>query len=293
MSELKSGDLTVGLVPELGGSVAYFRKGDADLMRPLSDADRGRGDVLGVAMFPMIPYANRIADNQFTFEGRTHRFTTNNPPERFNVHGTAWHLPWTEYRFAGDEIGLELVHVAPNEPFSYAAHQRFKLTPDRLTVVTEVENRGERRMPFCFGQHPWFPPDADAIVSFDAKVVWILGQDGVPTERLRTPPEFDFAKPATLPRNWRGLCYSDWSGAATIAWPQRRIGLGIEADPIFKHLMLYSDPKRPALCLEPQTNAVSALTLLDEDLGGYELGVSILEPGGKVSGAISFVPFAA
>jgi hypothetical protein len=27
VSEIRSGDLTLGLVPEIGGSVAYFRKG--------------------------------------------------------------------------------------------------------------------------------------------------------------------------------------------------------------------------------------------------------------------------
>ena len=111
MSEIRSGDLTLGLVPEIGGSVAYFRKAGADLMRPLSDADRARGNVLGVAMFPMIPYANRIADNQFTFDGSTYRFEQNNPPERFNVHGTAWQLPWTERPVAEDETRLELRHA--------------------------------------------------------------------------------------------------------------------------------------------------------------------------------------
>ena len=51
--------------------------------------------------------------------------------------------------------------LAPDEPYSYAAWQHFKLFPDRLVVETEVENRGARRMPFGFGQHPWFMPDRD------------------------------------------------------------------------------------------------------------------------------------
>ena len=56
--------------------------------------------------------------------------------------------------------------------------------------------------------------------------------------------------------------------------------------------MLYSAPKVPALCLEPQTNAVSAFTALDEDLGGYDLGVIILAPGERASGTMTFTPFA-
>ena len=54
--ELHSGQLELGLVPEIGGSVAYFRlrRGDevVQLLRPLSEADRAAGNVLGVAMFP-------------------------------------------------------------------------------------------------------------------------------------------------------------------------------------------------------------------------------------------------
>src|SRR3569833_3228039 len=92
--ELSAGDLSIGLAPGIGGSLAYFRKGDVDLMRPLSSADLDAGNVLGVAMFPMVPYANRIADNAFDFGGRTWRFSANNPPEQFNVHGTGWHAPW-------------------------------------------------------------------------------------------------------------------------------------------------------------------------------------------------------
>src|SRR5262245_13468441 len=126
MSEIKSSELTLGLVPEIGGSVAYFRKAGADLMRPLSDGDRANRNVLGVAMFPMLPYANRIADNEFRFDGRTYRFKQNNPPERFNVHGTGWKLPWTERPVAEDETILELRHFASDEPYSYAAWQHFK-----------------------------------------------------------------------------------------------------------------------------------------------------------------------
>src|ERR1700749_4675283 len=94
-SELAAGELSLGLVPQIGGSVAYFRSRGVDLMRPLSSANLASGNVLGVAMFPMTPYANRIAGNEFDFGGRTWRFEANNPPERFNVHGTGWHEPWT------------------------------------------------------------------------------------------------------------------------------------------------------------------------------------------------------
>src|SRR3954447_25727727 len=84
---LETGPLEVGLVPQIGGSVSALRWRGIDLMRRLSDRDRDAGNVLGVAMFPMTPYANRIAGNAFDFAAKRWQVLPNNPPEKFNVHG--------------------------------------------------------------------------------------------------------------------------------------------------------------------------------------------------------------
>lgn len=292
MEELRCAGLSLGLVPEIGGSVAFFRQDGRDLMRPLSAADRARRNVLGVAMFPMVPYANRIAGNAFSFEGRTYVFAMNNPPERYNVHGSGWHLPWTAEPTGDNEIALTVEHIAPDEPYSYRAEQRFALSPQALTVVITVENRGARRMPFGLGQHPWFPPDRDALIRFDAGSAWRIGADGVPVDRLPPPPELDFRRGGTVPDGGILACFGDWTRQATIAWPSRGVGLRIAVDSVFRHLMVYADPLRPALCLEPQSNAVSAFTMLSDDLAGDDLGVAVLDPGQSLSGTITFTPFA-
>ena len=131
----------------------------------------------------------------------------------------------------------------------------------------------------------------DALIAFEAGVVWLIDEDGVPNDRLRLPPHLDFRGPRTVPRDGILNCFGDWAHWATIEWPSRGVGLRIEAAPIFKHLMFYADPKRPALCLEPQTNAVSAFTMLVDDLNDYDLGVIKLSPGELELGKIKFVPF--
>jgi len=295
MVEIASGKLGLGLVPEVGGSIAYFRLkrngASVDLMRPLSEGDRGRRDPLGVAMFPMVPYANRIAGNCFSFRGRSFEVKPNFPPDPLNVHGSGWLLPWTVARVAADEAVLELSRNSAAEPHQYVARQRFKLSPERLLVHIEVRNSGTTAMPFGFGQHPWFIRDPDVTVRFVAGAFWIEGTDGIPTEKIRTPPELGFTDPTHLPKARRNNCYGLWDGLIEIAWPSRRIGLRIEADPVFMHLMLYCDPARTAFCLEPQTNVVGAFNMVEEDLHGYDAGVIVLEPGAAAGGSISFVPF--
>lgn len=290
MIELTAGELSLGLVPEIGGSLAFFRRGGIDLMRPLSGQDRAAGSVLGVAMFPMVPYANRIAGNAFEFGGTTWRFAANNPPERFNVHGTGWHAPWTaETRDGGVLLSLE--HIAPDEPYSYHATQRFELAPDGLQVTMTVTNRGPVPMPFGFGLHPWFKRERDVELEFTAGHFFMEGPEGVPTERLATPPELDFSVSRPLPDTWRNNDYGHWDGVATLRFPSHRLGLTIKASPVFGHLMLYADPARPYFCLEPQSNAPCAFNRIAA--GRAEgLGVIVLDPDQTAEGTIGFFPFA-
>ncbi len=287
MIELSAGDLTLGLVPAIGGSVAFFRKGGIDLMRPLSEANHRPANVLGVAMFPMLPYANRIAGNAFDFGGQTWRFEPNNPPERFNVHGTGWHSAWQAEQQTATSVLLSLDHAEPGAPYSYHATQNFVLTADGLEVTLTLRNDGPVAMPFGFGLHPWFERDAGVELAFSASYFFMEGPEGVATERLATPPELDFARSRALPDTWRNNDYGGWNGVAEIRFPSRRLGLRFEAEPIFGHLMLYADPARPYFCLEPQSNAPCAFNRL-----GQGMGEVILEAGQTMQGTIRFLPFA-
>lgn len=241
-------------------------------------------------MFPMVPYANRIAGNAFAFGGRTWRFEANNPPERFNVHGTGWQSAW-QSEAGSSAVLLSLDRLAPDEPYSYRATQHFGLTPSGLEVAMTLTNMGEVAMPFGFGLHPWFDRDADAELRFTARYFFMEGPQGVPSDRLATPPELDFSLSRPLPVTWRNNDYGGWGGMAEIRFPSRRLGLAIKADPVFGHLMLYADPERPFFCLEPQSNAPCAFNRIGT-ANGEGMGAVILEPGESMRGTIVFSPFA-
>ena len=285
---LKAGPLAATFVPSVGGSLSALRmmtgEGLVDLMRPLSSDRVARRNPVDMAMFPMVPYANRIADNSFTFEGHAYRFAANNPPERFNVHGTAWHKPWRVT--AQDRRHLTLaLRVEEPDLYSYEAQQLFALDGAGLSVSMILTNRGERAMPFGFGQHPWFPRDPDTELRFTARHFWLEGPDGVASDRITIPPELDFSNPRPLPKGWRNNCYGGWDGRVEIRFPSRGARLVITADPAFGHLMFYADLKQPFFCLEPQTNASGALDRLDE-IG--EHGLIVLAPGESASGGMRF-----
>ncbi|MEJ0097754.1 MAG: aldose 1-epimerase [Bauldia sp.] len=284
MMELAAGSLTLGLAPELGGSVAWFRHDGVDLMRPLSGEDHAHGNVLGVAMFPMMPYANRVADNCFFFGGREWNVLPNNPPDRLNVHGSAWKSAWSAEPVRGSAATLSLVHMPPDGPFLYRASQHFALTPDTLEVTLTLANAGPCAMPFGFGLHPWFRRHADTRLRFAASHFFLEGPDGIIGERLATPPELSFREARRLPATWRNNDYGGWDGLVEIWLGEPSLRLSIAADPVFGHLMLYADPEKPYFCLEPQTNAPCAVNHADAE----ELGAIVLPPGKSLSGSVRF-----
>ena len=287
--ELRTGRLAVYLAPAIGGSIASFKIDGIDVMRPLSDANRTAGNVLGVASFPMIPFANRIGGNAFEFDGRRYRFEANNPPEIYHVHGTAWHRPWIAEQ-AGPGGAVLRLEVADPASYSYRAEQRFTLTDAGLELVTSVTNTGERTMPFGFGHHPWFDRDADTTVQFSSRTFHLNEPEGMIGQRISLPPELSFSSPQPLPIYWRCTDYGGWDGSATVTFPSRGVGITMKGDTPYKHIMFYADPAQTFFCVEPQTNASGAFNR-PEGFDDAEDGIIVLAQGESTIGTLTFEAF--
>jgi aldose 1-epimerase len=286
---LKAGALEVGLVPQIGGSISSLRWRGIDLMRLLSGPDREAGNVLGVAMFPMTPYANRITGNAFDFGAKRWQVLPNNPPEKFNVHGSGWQHAWTVMDAGAASATLSLDIAAGAEPYSYRATQAFAVAEEGLSVTMTLTNTGPASMPFGFGLHPWFDRDPDVTLQFKARRFYLEEPDGISGDPVTLPSELDFAEARSLPDGWRNNDYGGWGGEATIRFPTRGASLRITGDPVFRHLMLYADPTKSYFCLEPQTNASGAFNRGRWD--DPDEGVIVLAPGESAAGTVSFTPF--
>lgn len=288
---LSAGPLRLTVCPALGGAVGAFQvktgKGWFDLFRPLRVPADGRADALNASMFPMVPFANCIRDNQFRFDDNNYRVAANMEGARLNFHGSGWRQPWSVSSQTGDTLTIELAKGIVDDVFRYRARQTLRLAPDGLAVRLSVENCDERRMPFSFGLHPWFARHSQAMVRFSAKGVWHLDQEGQTIEETPLTPESDFHDfRAPRAESWN-TCFSGWDGRADIKWPQDHVDLGIRADTVFGHLMAHVPANDfSTFCLEPQTNAPCGFDGLERATKAQ--GVHILAPGQSVSGEITF-----
>ena len=287
---LKADTLSLELRPEIGGCIGAFRfeqRGQPfDLMRPFGRFPGGLSDALYSGMFPMLPFANCIRDNRFTFEGRSYEVASNMAGTRLNFHGSGWQSSWRVASVNETVAILALDEGRVGEAYRYSAVQRFGIDRAGLTVKTALTNRAERRMPFSFGQHPWFPTHGGALIRFAATGMWLSDREGQTKRLVPVTVEADYATPRPPPSDYRNICYVDWDGRAEIVWPEAGVGVSLTADPVFRHLMSHVPGGQPVFCLEPQSNAPCAFDGLDQ--GRVSAGVHVLEPGESISGTLRF-----
>jgi aldose 1-epimerase len=97
-----------------------------------------------------------------------------------------------------------------------------------------------------------------------ARAVWLERPDHLPDRcvSIGERPEWDFRAPRPLPGSWINNGFVGWDGRARIAWPERRLGLEIEASDALGTYVLYS-PGVAAdfFCFEPVSHAVDAYHL--------------------------------
>ena len=243
-SDPASGDL-LRLVPERGGLISGWRCGGREVVyldqeRFLDPAQSVRGG------FPVLfPITGGLPGNQLPLPQGT--FT-------IGQHGFARTLPWRMEPLAdGRGVALELSDSAETlqaYPFEFLLRMEVRLAPGALEIGTTVSNRSEAPMPFSFGLHPYFN-----LSSLEGVRV-----EGLPDDCLN---HLTMA-PAPTAEQMQRLA----SGIDLLVRPTGPVRLVDEAAGATLELqlshpldlvVLWSEPPRPMLCIEPWSGPRQAL----------------------------------
>ena len=250
--ELAAGEGVAAVIePAAGGRLSSLTiDGYEVLVGPSDVPDAGSGGPEPIAwgLYPMAPWAGRIARGRFLAGGVEHRLPLTLPPHA--IHGTAYSS--ADWRVAAaDGSAVELaVDLAGPWPWPARLDQRVDLAPDRLRlelILTNCAHPGAASMPASLGWHPWFRRRVGGVqaqLRFEAGAMYELDGDGIPTGRLVEP----------RPGPWDD-CFTDLAGPPVITWPGRlQLTLGSSC-PCW---VVYDRPDH-ALCVEPQTAAPDAV----------------------------------
>jgi galactose mutarotase-like enzyme len=167
-------------------------------------------------------------------------------------HGFARDLPW-EITALADGAGVRMsVEDTPQTravfPHRFALELEYLLEPQALSILARVSNRGEAELPFSFGLHPYFAvPDPGAV-----------RLSGLPDEAVDQTSGRAGAAGALLDDLTRGVDVLA-GPAATVRAVAGDVAITLETQPPLDLIVIWTDPPRPMVCVEPWTSPRGAL----------------------------------
>jgi aldose 1-epimerase len=234
------------------------------------DADEvcpgGRGQVL-------MPWPNRVAGGQYTFEGRHHQLPINEPQLGHALHGLVrwaeWHI---EYRSAEAVRLRHRLCASPGYPFQLDLEVEYRLSASGLGVTFDARNAGHAPCPFGAGAHPYF---AFAGARVDTIELCVGAQDYLEVDARSIPlgsrpvdgSEVDFRRPRAIGTARLDHAFTrlerDAAGVACALLRHEAGEIRLWLDSSFEFVQVYTgdtlpDRTRQSVALEPMSCAPDA-----------------------------------
>jgi aldose 1-epimerase len=177
MIALQRGGVACTIDPELGGSLLSLSVEGKDLLRPSCS---GPSDVLETACFPLVPFANRIANGRLKLHGREIVLPPDPAAPPHAHHGHGWRHPWQVLAKSDALAELEYRHDADAWPWAYVATQRIALIDGGAEIELSLTNLSDEAMPAGLGLHPYFLRREADTISVGATRMVTSGPDDIP-----------------------------------------------------------------------------------------------------------------
>lgn len=272
MTALAGFGYDVEVLPDVGGAIGRFSFAGKAVLRP---APTG-ADVGDTGCFPLIPFANRIAQGCFSFGGHDVHLSPTFAGHPHALHGHGWKNAWTVAEQTDQRLTLRYAHAPDLWPWSYVGEMRFVLSQEGLRVSLAAINTGDEPMPLSLGLHPWFVRTPATVLSASVDGVWLADDTVLPTERVEGTRLLDLGRGAALATtSFVDHCHTGWSGPAIIDQPDLGYRAILTANCPFLHI--YAPVGADFVCAEP----VSAMPDAFNRAPASETGLCVLPPGGR------------
>ncbi|WP_216901834.1 galactose mutarotase [Synechococcus sp. CCY 9618] len=243
------------LVPERGGLLTGWQCGGREVL--YFDAERFADPAKSVrgGMPVLFPICGNLPDDLLVL-----------PQGRFPLaqHGFARDLPWSVAPLpAGDGVVMRLEDgplSRPHYPFAFALELELRLQPQSLAITARIHNRGEAgtsALPFSLGLHPY-------VVVADPARVRLEGLPSDCFDHLTMTPAATAAQLARLEQGVDFLCRG--CGPVRLVDPAGGRAVTLHPAAPMDLVVVWTDPPRPMVCLEPWSGPRGALSSGDRRL---------------------------
>lgn len=266
---LTAGPMQVDLAPLIGGSIARFRHGDRNIMRP---GAINATDATEQASFPLVPIVNRIPMGKFTFQGKDVSLSGNFMGQPEFIHGYGWTAPWSVVERKESQAELHYDYPGGEWPWAFQAIQKFQLSGRGLRHTLSVQNLSDSAMPADLGFHPYFSTTPDTRLQFDYEGHWVNDARGVAQKRVPGPFRRDFSEGASLyDTEMTDQTHYDWAGIAVLSNPEQP-DIIIKAGSKCRNLHVFFPPNGDYVAIEPTLGR-------GNPFGVKPVEYSVLQPG--------------
>lgn len=288
---LSDDHITVRLTPKSGAIIdAYYKK--IPFLRPQLAQNKKGFNVLDMAGFALIPFANRLKHNKFMYNRKKYDFKPNTTSDPYYLHGDAWLADWNIVSQQSNIIILEYIHKKNTlSPYEYRAKQNIYLKDNRLVINLNVTNLGDEPLPFGLGYHPYFPKTPQTKLCAKSQYMYKEKKNFLSGKIIAKPKNLNFYQFQPLPQHWVNNSFGGWNGLANIVWPEHHLQLDIATSSIFKYYHLFIPDKKfnstyrdDYFCFEPISHASAA------HHRPHFAGLKILNQGETLSGHIIYAP---
>jgi aldose 1-epimerase len=244
ISTLSSGAVNATVYPDAGARIGQIDVAGQPLLVDVP-APAGRHPMTW-GSFPMVPWAGRIRQGRYTFDGVDRRLPINHrdgpdPRQAHAIHGLAFDRAWHVHDVAGTSCTCS---IRLDWEFGGTATHTIALFDDRIVMTLMVESTGID-FPAEIGWHPWFrKPDG---LEFSPTPMYQRDDVGLPTGAL--------VEPTSGP--WDD-CFVNTS--PVVLRYDRPIAPKVTVASGCDHVVVFDEPA-DATCVEPQSGPPDAFNL--------------------------------
>lgn len=203
----------------------------------------------------LFPFANRIKDGAYSFNGKDYTFEINQMEENNALHGLVYNKTFTiiHQECESDSASVTLQYQENHEsigfPYNYCIQLQYIFTKDGLDLKLIVSNTDSKTFPFTLGWHPYFVSDNlfESSLAFDSYEKLIIGERNI-TTGIETIETTDALK---IKDQKLDDCWILSSNKITFNTPKYNLTIGSSMDNNF--LQSYTPPRLNTIAIEPTT----------------------------------------
>lgn len=159
------------VIVEVGGGIREYRDGTRDILDPYRVEDMCDGSH-GAAL---IPWPNRLAGGQYSFDGKSYQLPVSEPSKHNAIHGLLCWRNWELRSITPSQVVVGTVlRPMKGYPFCLDVRIAYELSDAGLRVTTSATNVGVTTAPWACGAHPYLSPGTglvdDALLEFEARL---------------------------------------------------------------------------------------------------------------------------